>query len=313
MGENNINLISGGAGFLGSHLIEKLMSNGESVICIDNLFSGSKSNLRRWESNSNFKFIEHDITKPINLKVGKIWHMACPASPKYYQYAPIQTSKTNFLGTYNMLSLAKMNNARFLMASSSEIYGNPAIHPQPESYNGSVKSIGERSCYNEGKRIAESLCFDFKRIFKCDIKIARIFNTYGPGMLVNDGRVISNFIVQALQNRPLTIHGEGKQTRSFCYVDDLIDGLMRLMYSDNSGPINLGNPSEISILKLADMISAKINPDLIYERKELSEEDPKRRKPSIELAKKQLDWEPKISLNDGINKTITYFKNELKL
>ena len=212
-----------------------------------------------------------------------------------------------------MLGLARRVGARLLLASTSEVYGDPEVHPQPEDYRGCVNTIGVRSCYDEGKRIAETLCFDYKRMHGTEVRIARIFNTYGPRLLEDDGRVISNFIVQALQNRPLTIHGEGKQTRSFCYVDDLIDGLMRLMYSDNSGPINLGNPSEISILKLADMISAKINPDLIYERKELSEEDPKRRKPSIELAKKQLDWEPKISLNDGINKTITYFKNELKL
>ena len=309
----NINLISGGAGFLGQHLTEKLISKGEKVICIDNFFSGRKENISKWNSNSNFELVEHDLIKPINLEANKIWHLACPASPKIHIKDPIQISKINFLGTYNMLNMAKKNNAKFLMASTSEIYGNPEIHPQPEIYKGSVNTKGVRACYREGKRLAESLCFDFKRIFDCDVKVTRIFNTYGPGMLTNDGRVISNFIVQALQNKPITIYGDGSQTRSFCYVDDLIDGLIKLMDSNNTGPVNLGNPNEISILELADLICSKINPSLNYIKEELPEEDSLKRKPLIDLARRELGWEPKISLENGLNKTISYFKRELKL
>ena len=313
MSPAKINLITGGAGFLGSHLTDKLITKGEKVICIDNFISGRKENIYRWNSNSNFEFIEHDVIRPMNLKVDKIWHLACPGSPKIHIKDPIRISRINFLGTYNMLNLAKNNNAKFLMASTSEIYGNPEIHPQPEIYKGSVNTKGVRACYREGKRFAESLCFDFKRIFNCEVKVTRIFNTYGPRMLTNDGRVISNFIVQALQNKPLTIYGDGSQTRSFCYVDDLIDGLIKLMNSKNTGPFNLGNPHEISILKLADLICSKINPSLKFLKKDLPEEDSIKRKPTIDLAKDELGWEPKISLDNGLNQTISYFKRELKL
>ena len=308
-----INLITGGAGFLGSKLTEKLILKGEKVICIDNFLSGRKENIMKWNDNSNFNFIMHDVINPIKLKVDMIWHLACPGSPKKYKNDPIKTSKINFLGTYNMLEIAKTNNAKFLMASTSEIYGNPEVHPQPESYNGSVKTNGSRSCYCEGKRLAESLCFDFRRIFNLDVKVARIFNTYGPGMSINDGRVISNFIVQALLNKPLTIYGDGFQTRSFCYVDDLIEGLLKLMNSDISGPINLGNPYEISILTLANLISSKINASLQFTNDKLPEEDSLKRKPVIKLAKNELEWEPKISLNNGLNETISYFKHELRI
>tara|TARA_B100000242_G_C42992042_1_gene460610 strand:+ start:63 stop:1019 length:957 start_codon:yes stop_codon:yes gene_type:complete len=308
-----INLITGGAGFLGSNLIDRLLEKGEKVICIDNFFSGRRENISKWEGDSSFKFIEHDVIKPIDIEADKIWHLACPGSPKIHKNNEIEVSRINFLGTYNMLEIARRNNAKFLMASTSEIYGKPEIHPQKENYNGSVKSTGVRSCYTEGKRFAESLCFDFKRVFGCDIKLARIFNTYGPRMFINDGRVISNFIVQSLLRQPLTIYGKGNQTRSFCYVDDLIDGLVSLMNSKFSGPVNLGNPEEISILRLADLITSKINYSNIYLTKNPREDDPSRRKPAINLAKEELGWEPKVSLNIGLDKTISYFKKELKL
>ncbi len=305
------NLVTGGAGFLGSHLIDKLMINGEKVICIDNLISGNEKNINQWVDHPNFKLIKHDITKPINIEIEKIWHLACPASPMTFRKEPIKTAKTCFLGTINMLELAKANKSKILVASSSAIYGDPLLHPQTESYNGHVNSFGRRSCYEEGKRIAETLCFNYQLIYGCDLRIARIFNTYGPRMNNNDGRVICNFIIQALSNRPITIFGDGRQTRSFCFVDDLIKGLMLLMESKYNKPINLGNPSEIEILELADLIKSKINPQLRLTYRSLPEDDPLQRKPSIELAKRVLGWTPEIPLKLGLEKTISYFKNKL--
>ena len=304
-----VNLVTGGAGFLGSHLIDRLMENGEQVICIDNFFTGAKINILKWLNNPKFELIRHDITKPITLEVDRIWHLACPASPIHYQFNPIKTAKTSFLGTYNMLGMAKRVGAKFLLASTSEIYGDPEIHPQPESYRGNVNPIGIRSCYDEGKRIAETLSFDYKRSHNLDIRVARIFNTYGPRMLPNDGRVVSNLIMQGLNNESMTLYGDGMQTRSFCYVDDLINGLIKLMNSKASGPINLGNPNEITILKLAKLISNKLNIDEKFTFKELPLDDPLQRKPIIKEAKDKLNWYPLINLNKGIENTINYFKN----
>ena len=305
------NLVTGGLGFLGSHLIDRLMKAGEEVICLDNTYTGRKQNVISWWDNPLFEFIRHDVTDPIQLEIDRIWHLACPASPIHYQFNPIKTAKTNFLGTHNMLGLARRVNARIFLASTSEVYGNPEVHPQPESYWGYVNPIGIRSCYDEGKRIAETLCFDYKRMHNLEVRVARIFNTYGPRMLPQDGRVVSNFIVQALENKPITIYGDGSQIRSFCYVDDLINGIIRLMNSDNSGPINIGNPKEFTILELANLIRQKINPklDLIY--KPLPEDDPLQRKPLIEKAKETLNWEPEIPLEIGLDKTINFFREEL--
>ena len=305
------NLVTGGAGFLGSHLIYKLLSFGEEVYCIDNFLTGHVNNLKNLDNNPNLKIINQDINKPIEIEVEKIWHLASSASPKIYYKNPIETSKTNFIGTYNMLQLSKKFNAKLLLTSSSEVYGDPEVHPQPESYKGSVNNIGIRACYDEGKRIAESLCFDFLRQHNCNICIARIFNTYGPRMSVDDGRVISNFIVQALSELPLTIYGDGTQTRSFCYVDDLIDGLIALMGSNITGPVNLGNPNEIRIIDLAKIIRKKINPDIKFKKVTLPMDDPRKRKPLIDLAIKELSWQPKTSLEIGLKKTIEYFKYEL--
>ena len=306
------NLVTGGAGFLGSHLIDKLLSAGEEVVCLDNYFTGRKSNLKHLFNNNKLEIIRHDITQPILLEADRIWHLACPASPIHYQNNPIKTAKTSFLGTYNMLGLAKRLKARFLLASTSEIYGNPLVHPQNESYCGNVNTIGPRSCYDEGKRIAETLCFDYKRMHNTDIRVVRIFNTYGPRMLPNDGRVVSNFIVSAISGDPLTIYGDGSQTRSFCYVDDLINGMILLMNSSYSKPVNLGNPDEFTVKDLAKILIKKVNPDgkLIY--KNLPEDDPLRRKPDIKVAKSVLNWEPSITLSEGLDKTIKYFKNYLK-
>ena len=306
------NLVTGGAGFLGSHLIDKLLSAGEEVVCLDNYFTGRKSNLKHLFNNNKLEIIRHDITQPILLEADRIWHLACPASPIHYQNNPIKTAKTSFLGTYNMLGLAKRLKARFLLASTSEIYGNPLVHPQNESYCGNVNTIGPRSCYDEGKRIAETLCFDYKRMHNTDIRVVRIFNTYGPRMLPNDGRVVSNFIVSAISGDPLTIYGDGSQTRSFCYVDDLINGMILLMNSSYSMPVNLGNPDEFTVKDLAKILIKKVNPDgkLIY--KNLPEDDPLRRKPDIKVAKSVLNWEPSITLSEGLDKTIKYFKNYLK-
>ena len=311
MGNKFGNLVTGGCGFLGSNLIDRLMNTGEEVICLDNFFTGREKNISKWINHPKFELIRHDVTIPISLEVDRIWHLACPASPINYQKNPIQTSKTSFLGTYNMLDLAKRVKARFLMASTSEIYGDPEVHPQPESYNGSVNPIGIRSCYDEGKRIAESLCFDYKRMHNCDIRVARIFNTYGPKMLEDDGRVISNFIVQALKKKSITIYGDGTQTRSFCFVDDLIEGLIRLMNSEYKMPVNLGNSEEYQIVEIAKLISHKVNVELNCIHQPLPKDDPTQRKPLIDVAKKELNWNPKISLDEGLNKTIQYFKNTL--
>ena len=309
MSISKTNLITGGAGFLGSHLIDYLLNNNEEVICLDNLYTGTKKNLEKFANNPNFEFIRHDITEPIYLEVEKIWHLACPASPVHYQHNPIKTAKTSFLGTYNMLGLAKRLNAKILFTSTSEVYGDPEIHPQPESYRGNVNPIGIRSCYDEGKRIAETLCFDYKRQHNLDIKVARIFNTYGPRMVPNDGRVISNFICQALRNHNLTIYGKGEQTRSFCYVTDMINGLVSLMNSNISGPVNIGNPEEFKILDVAKIINAKISDSQKIIFKNLPLDDPLQRKPCIDIAKTELGWEPKVTLLEGLDITINYFKD----
>ena len=309
--KKNRNLITGGAGFIGSHLTKKLLSLDEEVICLDNYFTGRKSNVQSYLNNPNFELIRHDVTEPIQLEVDKIWHLACPASPIHYQFNPIKTTKTSFMGTYNMLGLAKRVGAKILLASTSEVYGNPEEHPQKETYHGSVNTIGLRSCYDEGKRIAETLCSDYQRMHDVDIRIIRIFNTYGPYMRSDDGRVISNFIVQALQNQTLTIFGNGKQTRSFCYVDDLINGMILLMESNYKKPVNIGNPNEFSICELAELIREFVNPKAKFEFKELPMDDPIQRKPSIELARELLSWEPQIELKEGLNKTIEWFKNNI--
>ena len=306
------NLVTGGAGFLGSHLIDRLIEANQEVICLDNYFTGRKSNISHHLKNPLFELIRHDVTLPIRLEVDRIWHLACPASPVHYQSNPIKTTKTSFMGTYNMLGLAKRTGAQFLMASTSEVYGDPEVHPQPENYKGCVNSFGIRACYDEGKRVAETLCFDYKRIHNVDIKIVRIFNTYGPRMLPNDGRVVSNFIVQAIKNDPITIYGEGSQTRSFCYVDDLINGIIKLMNSKNiHEPVNLGNPREFTISELAEKIRDIINPNLNFKFYPLPGDDPLQRKPVIEKARKELSWEPLISIDEGLEKTINYFKSIL--
>ena len=306
------NLITGGAGFLGSHLTDRLMQAGEEVICLDNFFTGRKENIRGWIGHPNFELIRHDVTEPIKLEVDRIWHLACPASPIHYQFNPIKTAKTSFLGTYNMLGLARRVGARFLLASTSEVYGDPEVHPQPESYRGCVNTIGIRSCYDEGKRIAETLCFDYQRMHSTEIRVMRIFNTYGPRMLPDDGRVVSNFIVQALQGKALTLYGDGSQTRSFCYVDDLIEGMIRLMNGDKTGPINLGNPSEFTIRQLAELVRDRINPNLELISKPLPQDDPVQRQPAIDLARQELGWKPKISLKEGLEPTINWFRELLK-
>ena len=309
------NLITGGAGFLGSHIIDHLMNKGEEVICLDNFSTGSKENISHWIGNNRFKLLNQNIVQPFFCEADRIWHLACPASPLNYLNNPIQTLNTIFLGTENILKLTKKINARILIASTSEIYGNPEISPQKETYNGSVNPISKRSCYVEGKRVAETLCFEFKRIHNIDLRLVRIFNTYGPRMMKNDGRVVSNFIYQGLNNKPLSIYGNGLQTRSFCYVDDMIEGLFRTMNSNYSYPINLGNPEEITIKNLAHKISLNLNrkPNLQYLK--MPEDDPIQRKPCIETAIKELKWKPKICLNKGLVKTIDYFferfKNEI--
>ena len=308
-----IHLVTGGAGFLGSHLIDRLMEAGEEVICLDNYFTGRKANIARWIGHPRFELIRHDVTEPIKLEVDRIWHLACPASPIHYQFNPVKTAKTSFLGTYNMLGLARRVGARLLLASTSEVYGDPEVHPQPESYWGSVNSIGVRSCYDEGKRIAETLCFDYQRMNGVEVRVARIFNTYGPRMLLDDGRVVSNFIVQALRGEPLTLYGNGSQTRSFCYVSDLIEGLIRLMNGSNSGPINLGNPDEFTIRQLAELVRMRINPDVQLIEKPLPQDDPQQRQPAIDLARQQLDWQPTVSLEQGLVPTIDSFRNLLGL
>jgi len=308
-----IHLVTGGAGFLGSHLIDRLMEAGDEVICLDNYFTGRKANIARWIGHPRFELIRHDVTEPIKLEVDRIWHLACPASPIHYQFNPVKTAKTSFLGTYNMLGLARRVGARLLLASTSEVYGDPEVHPQPESYWGSVNPIGVRSCYDEGKRLAETLCFDYQRMNDVEVRVARIFNTYGPRMLPDDGRVVSNFIVQALRGDPLTLYGDGSQTRSFCYVSDLIEGLIRLMNGDHTGPINLGNPNEFTIRELAELVRIQINPELQLVEKPLPQDDPQQRQPAIDLAREQLNWQPTVSLEQGLAPTIDSFRNLLEL
>ncbi|WP_461556952.1 UDP-glucuronic acid decarboxylase family protein [Synechococcus sp.] len=305
-------LVTGGAGFVGSHLIDRLMAKGEEVICLDNYFTGRKDNIRHWISHPNFELIRHDVTEPIRLEVDRIWHLACPASPVHYQFNPIKTAKTSFLGTYNMLGLARRVGARLLLASTSEVYGDPEVHPQPESYRGCVNTIGIRSCYDEGKRIAETLCFDYKRMHDVEIRVVRIFNTYGPRMLEDDGRVVSNFIVQALRGEPLTLYGDGMQTRSFCYVDDLVEGFLRLMEGPHTGPMNIGNPGEFTIKQLAELVRDRINPNLELVYRPLPQDDPMQRQPAIDLAREVLGWEPQISLQQGLEPTIADFRKRVK-
>ena len=306
-------LVTGGAGFIGSHLVDRLMEAGHTVVCIDNLYTGRKSNNAQWLENPNFQLIQHDIIDQIEIdNVDQIYHLACPASPVHYQFDPVKTAKTNFLGTLNMLDLAKKWKARIFLASTSEVYGDPLIHPQTEDYWGNVNCTGIRSCYDEGKRIAETLTFDYHRQYDVEVRVARIFNTHGSRMLENDGRVVSNFIVQALKGIPLTIYGDGSQTRSFCYVSDLVEGFIRLMNSDYTGPVNLGNPGEYTILQLAETIQRLIDPTAAIVFKPLPLDDPQRRQPDISKAKSHLDWEPKVGLEEGLSKTIAYFREHLK-
>jgi UDP-glucuronate decarboxylase len=306
-------LVTGGAGFIGSHLIDRLMKGQHEVICLDNFYTGTKRNIRHWIDHPNFELIRHDVTEPIRLEVDQIYHLACPASPVHYQYNPIKTTKVNFLGTLNMLGLAKRVKAKFLLASTSEVYGDPEVHPQTEEYRGSVNTIGIRSCYDEGKRIAETLTFDYHREYNIDIRVARIFNTYGPRMLENDGRVVSNFISQSLRGNPLTIYGDGSQTRSFCYVENLVDGLIKLMEGERTGPINLGNPEEYTILELAQKVRDKINPTQEIVFKPLPQDDPRQRKPDITKATNWLGWQPTILLEEGLTKTIADFQQRIEM
>jgi len=306
-------LVTGGAGFLGSHLCERLLKYDYEVLCLDNFYTGSKNNILHLLNNPNFEIVRHDICIPINIEVDEIFNLACPASPIHYQNDPIQTTKTSVLGALNMLGLALRTQSKVFQASTSEVYGDPEIHPQPEFYWGKVNPNGLRSCYDEGKRCAETLFFDYKRQHDLNIKIARIFNTYGPRMQPDDGRVVSNFIVQALMGKNITIYGDGSQTRSFCYVDDLIDGFTLLMNSDHNftGPVNLGNPIEFTILQLAEMVLHKIGGKSKLTQKTLPQDDPKQRKPDITLAKNELGWEPRVELEEGLDKTISYFKKIL--
>ena len=305
-------LVTGGAGFIGSHLCEALLKQGHYVICLDNFFTGRKENIKHLMDFDNFELIRHDIIDPIKLEVDEIYNLACPASPFHYQYNPIKTIKTSILGTMNMLGLAKRVKAKILQASTSEVYGDPSVHPQPESYRGNVNPIGPRSCYDEGKRAAETLCFDYHRQHKVDIRVVRIFNTYGPNMQINDGRVVSNFIVQALKNEDITVYGDGKQTRSFCYVSDLVRGMIDFMNQEQHlGPINLGNDGEFTILELAKKVIQLTHSKSKITFKPLPEDDPLQRKPDLSLARKLINYEPKIKLEEGLIKTIEYFKKRL--
>jgi len=305
-------LVTGGAGFLGSHLCERLLTEGNEVACLDNLFTGRRSNIAHLLPNPNFEFIRHDVVDPIKIEVDQIYNLACPASPVHYQHNPIKTVKTSVMGAINVLGLAKRVRARVFQASTSEVYGDPEIHPQPEKYWGHVNPIGIRSCYDEGKRCAETLFFDYHRQNGVDIRVVRIFNTYGPRMMPDDGRVVSNFIVQALRGEDITIYGEGNQTRSFCYVDDLIEGFIRMMKQDDThGPVNLGNPGEFTIRELAEKVLAETKSKSKLAFKPLPGDDPKQRRPDITLAKKHLGWEPKVPLNAGLKKTVAYFRELL--
>ena len=308
-------LVTGGAGFLGSHLCDLLLKEGNEVICVDNLFTGRKVNIHHLLDNKNFEFLRHDVTFPLFVEVDEIYNLACPASPVHYQFDPVQTTKTSVIGAINLLGLAKRLKIKILQASTSEVYGDPEIHPQPESYKGSVSTTGIRACYDEGKRCAETLFFDYYRQHKVNIKVMRIFNTYGPRMHPNDGRVVSNFIVQALRGQDITIFGDGKQTRSFCYVDDLINGMYKLMNSRDgfTGPVNIGNPGEFTMLELAEKVIALTGSKSKLKFLPLPQDDPMQRKPVIELAKKELDWEPTIKLDQGLTNTIAYFRKTLEI
>jgi UDP-glucuronate decarboxylase len=308
-------LVSGGAGFLGSHICDRLIKDGNDVLCVDNFFTGSKGNIAHLMANPYFDVIQHDVTFPLYAEVDQIFNLACPASPIHYQFDPIQTTKTSVHGAINMLGLAKRLDARILQASTSEVYGDPLVHPQPESYWGHVNTIGPRSCYDEGKRCAETLFFDYHRQHNLDIKVVRIFNTYGPRMHPNDGRVVSNFIVQALKGEDITIYGDGSQTRSFCYVDDLIEGFVRMMDTEAgfTGPINLGNPNEFSMLELAEKVLKQVGGSSKLVFHPLPTDDPKQRQPDITLAKNKLSWEPTVQLDDGLKETISYFRKLLSV
>ena len=305
-------LVTGGAGFLGSHLCDRLIADGNDVLCLDNLFTGSKDNIRHLLSHPYFEFIRHNVTEPIRLEVDQIYNLACPASPVHYQYNPIETAKTSVMGALNMLGLAKRTKARILQASTSEVYGDPQVHPQPESYWGSVNPIGKRSCYDEGKRLAETLFFDYHRQTGVDIRVIRIFNTYGPRMNPSDGRVVSNFIVQALRGEDITVYGDGTQTRSFCYVDDLIDGMVRMMETEDfTGPVNIGNPGEFTMLELAEKVIRLTGSTSRIIHEPLPSDDPAQRQPVIDLAKDKLGWQPTVNLDDGLERTIAYFREIL--
>jgi UDP-glucuronate decarboxylase len=306
-------LITGGAGFLGSHLSKKLLEEGNEVLCVDNLYTGRKQNIAKLLDHSNFEFLRHDIINPLYVEVDEIYNLASPASPVHYQFDPVQTTKTSVLGAINLLGLAKRLKAKILQASTSEVYGDPSVHPQPENYWGNVNPIGPRACYDEGKRCAETLFFDYHRQHNLQIKVMRIFNTYGPHMQANDGRVVSNFIMQALQNEPITIYGDGSQTRSFCYVDDLIRGMHKLMNTGDhvTGPINIGNPNEFTMLELAHAVIELTNSSSSIIFKPLPTDDPRQRKPDISRAREVLNWEPKVELREGLMKTIHYFESNL--
>lgn len=303
-------LVSGGGGFLGSHLCDRLLKEGNEVLCVDNFFTGNRRNIHHLLDNKNFELLRHDVTHPLYVEVDEIYNLACPASPIHYQFDPVQTTKTSVIGAMNMLGLAKRLKIKILQASTSEIYGDPEVHPQPESYNGSVNTLGPRACYDEGKRCAETLFFDYYRQHNVAIKVMRIFNTYGPRMHPNDGRVVSNFIVQALRGQDITIYGNGKQTRSFCYVDDNIEGMYRLMNSRDgfTGPVNIGNPGEFTMLELAEVVIELTNSKSKLIFLPLPQDDPMQRRPVIDLAKKELDWEPTVALREGLVKTIAYFE-----
>ena len=307
-------VVTGGAGFIGSHLCERLLAKGDEVICVDNFFTGSKENIKHLLDNPRFELVRHDIIQPILLEVDRIYHFACPASPIHYQYNPVKTIKTSVMGTINMLGLAKRVKGRIILASTSEVYGDPKIHPQTEDYWGNVNPIGLRSCYDEGKRVAETLMMDYHRQNKVDIKIIRIFNTYGPRMALNDGRVVSNFILQALKNEDITVYGQGTQTRSFQYVDDLVEGVVKMMDKDNFiGPLNMGNPVEFTILELAEKIIRLTASSSKIVFNSLPADDPSQRQPDIRLAEKELNWRPTVELEEGLSKTIAYFKQKLQL
>lgn len=306
-------LVTGGAGFIGSHLCERLLNEGNAVICLDNFYSGSKKNIWHLIGHPGFELVRHDVTEPYRAEIDEIYNLACPASPVFYQYDPIQTTKTSVFGTFNMLGLAKRTKAKILQASTSEVYGDPAEHPQHEDYWGNVNPIGIRSCYDEGKRCAESLCFDYHRIHGVDVKVIRIFNTYGPRMAVNDGRVVSNFVVQALKGEDITIYGDGSQTRSFQFVSDLVEGMIRMMATPIgfTGPVNLGNPGEFTMIELAEKVLSKVGGKSKIVYKPLPADDPKMRRPDISLAKKELGWEPEVSLDEGLDEVIAYFRQVL--